>query len=107
MMRILDIQCVQCQSYLASETMKTQHGDWFNLWYCNDPKCSNYGLYQRGIMKPKKYDNWHLCYECGVKEYGEPAKEDMEGITVMAGKCPVCGKKKTLIPRSDFLGIGD
>lgn len=53
-------------------------------------------------------DNYAVCYKCGVKEYGEPPKEDMLGITVWEGTCPVCKKEKvTLVPRIDFQGRGD
>jgi hypothetical protein len=54
-----------------------------------------------------KKESYELCYQCGIKEYGIPPEEDMEGITVWEGTCPVCGMDKTLIPRCDFYGQGD
>jgi len=55
-----------------------------------------------------KYESaWRCCYQCGVKRFGKLKKQDMRGITVSMGECPICGKKTTLIPYDDFLGCGD
>lgn len=49
-----------------------------------------------------------LCYECGCRLYGVPAEDDMKGITVATGKCPVCGKEDVkLIPIRTFLNYGE
>ena len=55
----------------------------------------------------KETKPWHFCEECGDKEYPNADKSQWTGITVMTGKCPICGKEATLIPRADFEGKGD
>ena len=44
------------------------------------------------------------CYDCGKKRYGTKLKE---GITVHGGICPFCNEMKTIIPRADWMGLGD
>lgn len=56
--------------------------------------------------KPQQ-EYWHLCEECGDKQYPQVDKSKWTGITVMAGKCPVCKKQATLIPVADWDGYGD
>lgn len=48
-----------------------------------------------------------ICSECGKEEY--PGIDPFKGgaITVSLGKCPICKKKKTLIPIADWEGRGD
>ena len=56
----------------------------------------------------KELISWHACFLCGTKIFGKPNKDDIRGITIMAGKCEHCGREnQTLIPYSDFQGTGD
>ena len=62
------------------------------------------------FKQPKEIylNSWHCCYTCGCEKFGGLPKEDMDGITVMNGTCPICKKKnQTLIPYTDFIGYGD
>lgn len=45
----------------------------------------------------------YLCFVCGYKKYPKTDKNKMDGITIMFGDCPVCGKKEVaLVPIRDF-----
>lgn len=50
-------------------------------------------------LKKIKYQS--MCNECGVKKYGQP-KREMGAITVSMGICPICHKKKAIIPGGDW-----
>jgi hypothetical protein len=56
-------------------------------------------------MKSKEQPkSWNICQTCAEKR-GWKLDGD-EGITVMEGKCPECGKKAMLIPNRDFIKNG-
>jgi len=42
-----------------------------------------------------------MCNDCGKKTYGK-VKRDAGAITIALRKCPVCGKKKGIIPATDW-----
>ena len=44
-----------------------------------------------------------MCYECGKYRYIEKRKDAFEGIGVSLQKCPICKKKKGVIPARDWL----
>jgi len=41
-----------------------------------------------------------MCVECGEKRYKKI--RGLEAITVSMGVCPICGKKKTIVPARDW-----
>jgi len=45
------------------------------------------------------------CFECGKKRYGSTQLGEL--MTMHSGWCPICKKKKIIIPASDWAGGGD
>lgn len=51
------------------------------------------------------------CYECGVKRYAKYkgldfSKENLAGVTMSKGVCPICKESKFLIPDRDWRFAG-
>ena len=49
----IEIKCVQCHKDLKGQYFQIAMNNSSTLWYCNNPACPNYGLYQRGEVTPK------------------------------------------------------
>ena len=55
------------------------------------------------FLEMSAYNNiFGCCMDCGLKRYPNMDRKKMIAITVSSGTCPICGRRDTIIPISDF-----